>query len=230
MKVAILAGGFGTRLGDLTQGLPKPMITIGEKPFLQHVIDSFARCGLTEFVLLTGYRSDVIESYFEDGRRLGVSIEYSRESQPLGTGGAVREARALLSERFVLTYGDVLRPFDYDRFVNAHPQSCLAVYRYPPGSTSISAGNVEVHEGRVTQFVKGAPGLQLPFVDAGFAVVTAESVDLLPADVACSFEETVYPQLAARVELEAEEVDLNFCDIGNPTDLEKTRAILEARQ
>src|SRR6185436_12713078 len=90
-SVAILAGGLGTRLGALAEGLPKPMIPVGGRPYLERVIESFAR--------------------------FGVRIAYSRETEPIGTGGAVRQARALLGERFLLTYGDVLRLFDYDRFV-----------------------------------------------------------------------------------------------------------------
>src|SRR5437773_1544941 len=98
--VAILAGGFGTRLGTLTRDLPKPMIAINGRPYLERVIESFARCGLCDIVLLTGYRAEVIEEHFGDGERFGVNIAYSRETAPLGTGGAIREARALLGERF----------------------------------------------------------------------------------------------------------------------------------
>ncbi len=76
--VAILAGGFGTRLGELARGLPKPMIPINGRPYLERVIESFARCGLRDIVLLTGYRSEVIEEHFSDGPRFGVRIQYSR--------------------------------------------------------------------------------------------------------------------------------------------------------
>src|ERR1019366_2416392 len=128
LTVAILAGGFGTRLGTLTRDLPKPMINIAGRPYLERVIDSFARCGLRDIVLLTGYRADAVEAHFGDGAAFGGRIPSSRETEPLGTGGAIREARALLGEHFVMAYGDVLRYFDYDRFVAAHDEPCLAVY------------------------------------------------------------------------------------------------------
>src|SRR5436305_2095471 len=160
-KVAILAGGFGTRLGALTQGLPKPMIAINGRPYLERVIDSFARCGLRDIVLLTGYRADVIEEHFGSGETFGVSIMYSRETEPLGTGGAIREARALLGETFVMTYGDVLRYFDYDRFASVHDEPCLAVY---PRRT---VGNADVDGDRVIRFDKHAP--ELPYIDAGLS-------------------------------------------------------------
>ncbi len=215
MKVAILAGGLGTRLGDLARGLPKPMVPIGDHPFLELAIDSFAERGLRDFVLLTGHRSDAIESHFGDGARFGVRIEYSRERERLGTGGAVRDARHLLGDRFLLTYGDVLRRFDYDRFVREHDEPCLAVYR------RISVGNTDIDGNRVVRFDKRAP--ELPYIDAGFCVMPSTVIDLLPAKGVCSFEEIVFPKLAAERRLASEVVDQKFFEIGTPEELERTR-------
>jgi D-glycero-alpha-D-manno-heptose 1-phosphate guanylyltransferase len=212
--IAILAGGFGTRLGDLTRGLPKPMIPINGRPYLERVIDSFARRGLRDIVLLTGYRAEVVEEHFGDGKRFGVNITYSRETEPLGTGGAIREARALLGETFVMTYGDVLRYFDYDRFVAAHDEPCVAVY---PRRT---VGNADVDGDRVIRFDKQAP--ELPYIDAGFSLMPSSVIDLLPPSGPCSFEESVFPRLAAERRLACEILDLNFFDIGTPEELART--------
>lgn len=217
--VAILCGGFGTRLGELTRDLPKPMIDVGGRPYLERVLESFSDRGFRDFVLLTGYKAEVIERHFADGSGFGISIRYSRETEPLGTGGAIREARALLGGRFILTFGDVLRRFDYDRFVQQHAGNCLAVY---PRQT---IGNAAIASGRVTRFDKRAP--ELPYLDAGFSVMQSNTIDLLPRNGSCSFEETVYAELARRGELEGEIVDLDFCDIGTPEELAKTREILE---
>ena len=219
LSVVILAGGFGTRLGDLTRDRPKPMIEIANSPYLEYVIESFTLRGLTDFVLLTGYHGDVIEGHFGDGAEFGASIAYSREKEPLGTGGAVRQARRLLGERFILTYGDVLRRFDYDRFVTQHGGNCLAAY---PKRTD---GNTDVKNGLVTRFDKTARNL--PYVDGGFAVLRRDAIDLLPANRPCSFEQIVYPALAAKGNLEAEIVDHDFYDIGTPDELARTRAALE---
>jgi NDP-sugar pyrophosphorylase family protein len=219
VRVAVLCGGFGTRLGALAQGLPKPMIPVGGRPYLERVLESFAHRGLRSFVLLTGYKHETIESHFGDGARFGVEIEYSREPEPLGTGGALREARAFFGERFVLTFGDVLRRFDYDRFVTQHAENCLAVY------PRLSTGNADVLDGRLSRFDKHAP--ELPYVDAGFSVMRTETLDLLPAAGPCSFEEIVYSGLAPRGQLEAEIVDHDFFDIGTRDELAKTRAALE---
>lgn len=217
--VAVLCGGLGTRLGELARGLPKPMIPVGGRPWLERVLETFAVSGLKHFVLLTGHRAETIESHFGDGARFGVRIEYSRESEPLGTGGALREARHLLGDRFILTYGDVLRRFDYDRFVSQHIGNCLAVY--PRRDT----GNADVAEGWIVRFDKRAP--ELPFVDAGFSVMLTSTIDLLPPAGPCSFEEIVFSNLAEHGGLEAEIVDHDFYDIGTPEELARTAAAFE---
>ncbi|GAC1433857.1 MAG: hypothetical protein NVSMB68_06420 [Thermoanaerobaculia bacterium] len=219
MKVVILAGGLGTRLGALARGLPKAMITVARRPYLEFIIESFASCGLREFVILVGHHADVIEAHFRHGDALRVRIEYSREKELLGTGGAIREASHLIGDRFILTYGDVLRRFDYDRFVEEHPDNCLAVY------PRLSEGNTDAVNGVVTRFDKSAK--DLPYVDAGFAVLRREVLDLLPPEGPCSFEHEVYSRLAVRRDLEAEIVNHDFYDIGTPEELAKTRADLE---
>ena len=219
IRVAVLCGGFGTRLGDLTRDVPKPMLPIGGRPYLERVVETFVERGLRELVLLTGHLAEVIERHFEDGARFGAHIVYSREREPLGTGGALRDARDLLGERFLLTYADVLRRFDYDRFVQQHRGNCLAVY------PRVSVGNTDVDAQRVVRFDKRAP--KLPYIDAGFSVMHGDTLDLLPKSGACSFEEIVFPALASRGELEAEIVDLDFFDIGTPDELARTKAALE---
>ena len=218
MKVAILAGGLGTRLGALARGLPKAMVMVAGRPFLEYIIDSFKAAGFHEFVLLVGHHSDVIEAHFRNGRG-DTRIEYSRERQPIGTGGAVREAQHLLGDRFILTYGDVLRRFDYDRFVTRHDGNCLAVY------PRLTSGNTAVANGLVTVFDKSV--VDLPYVDAGFSLITREAIDLLPPYGECSFEQIVYGTLSMRRQLAAEVVDHTFFDIGTPDELARTRAALE---
>ncbi|HVG22558.1 MAG TPA: sugar phosphate nucleotidyltransferase [Thermoanaerobaculia bacterium] len=219
LNVAILCGGFGTRLGKLAEGLPKPMIPVGGRPYLERVLESFAENGLRSFVLLTGYRAEVVEEHFGDGEKFGYRIAYSRETEPLGTGGALREARALLGDRFILTYGDVLRRFDYDRFVQQHIGNCLAVY------PRLTSGNADVVDDFIVRFNKRAP--ELPYVDAGFSVMHGSTIDLLPETGPCSFEEIVFANLAEHGGLEGEIVNHDFFDIGTPEELEKTRKALE---
>jgi D-glycero-D-manno-heptose 1,7-bisphosphate phosphatase len=221
ITVAVLCGGFGTRLGELAGGLPKPMIDIGGRPYLERVLESFAERGLRDFVLLTGYRSAFIEEHFQDGADFGVDIRYSIETEPLGTGGAIREARDFLGDRFLMTYADVLRRFDYDRFVQQHRDNCLAVY------PRILVGNVDMEGDRVVRFDKRAP--ELPYIDAGFSVMNASTIDILPPVGPCSFEEIVFSGLAQHGELAGEIVNHDFFDIGTPEELARTRDALEKK-
>jgi D-glycero-D-manno-heptose 1,7-bisphosphate phosphatase len=222
----ILAGGLGTRLGALSEGLPKPMVPVGGRPFLEHVVRQLAGLGFPEALLLVGHRAETIQAHFGDGDGFGLGLRYSREPEPLGTGGALKLAAPLIPERFLLLYGDLYRDFDYRAFCARHGQA-LAVYPYVPGLTTIACANVGLDaEGRfLRRYVKGEPAAGLAHVDAGFGVFHRDVLDLLP-EGRSSFEERVYPALAAAGTLEAERVDRDFLDIGNPDDLAHARARL----
>lgn len=220
----ILAGGLGTRLGTLTEGLPKPMVSVGGRPFLEHLVHQLAGQGFPEALLLVGYRAEAIEARFGDGSGFGLRLRYSREPEPLGTGGAVRLAAPRIPGRFLLLYGDLYRDFDYRAFCARHAQA-LAVYPYVAGLTTIACANagLDGSGARVARYVKGDPSADLTHVDAGFGVFRRETLDLLP-EGSSSFEDSVYPVLAAEGSLEAELVDRDFLDIGNPDDLAHARA------
>lgn len=220
----ILCGGLGTRLGALAEGLPKPMVPVAGTPFLEHVVRQLAGQGFPELLLLVGYRSEVIEGHFGEGADFGIRIAYSRESEPMGTGGAIRLAAPRIPGRFLMLYGDLYRDTDYAAFCARRDQA-LAVYPYLEGLTTIACANVDLDPSgqRVAVYRKGDPTAGLTHVDAGFGVFRREALDLLP-EGSSSFEAEVYPRLAASGKLEAEQVDRAFFDIGNPADLAHARA------
>src|SRR6185295_9255567 len=140
MQAVILAGGLGTRLRPLTTQVPKPMVPVAGAPYLEHQLRLLAGQSLSDIVVLTGYLGEQIEEYFGDGRQLALRIRYSRESQPLGTGGALREARPLLDESFLVIYGDSYLPIKYSglgrRLAMTAASGVIAVYRDPSGQTN----------------------------------------------------------------------------------------------
>ena len=225
----ILAGGLGTRLGALAEGLPKPMVPVGGRPFLEHVVRQLAAQGFGEILLLVGHKAELIEGHFGDGSAFGLRVRYSREAEPLGTGGALRLAMGMIPDRFLMLYGDLYRDFDYAAFCGRRKQA-LAVYPYVEGLTTIACANVGLDaEGRrVSRYAKGDPAAALSHVDAGFGVFLREVLDLLPEGPS-SFEARVYPALAESGKLEAERVDRAFFDIGNPADLAHARARFATR-
>lgn len=223
--VVVLAGGLGTRLGQLSEGKPKAMLSVGGKPFLEHVLHQLAKQGFAEALLLVGYRAEAIENYFGDGRDHRIALRYSREPEPLGTGGALRWAQPLIANRrFMLLYGDLYRPIDYAAAAARHSGCCLAAYPYVPGLTTISCANVglDASGARVAVYAKDRPDLGLTHVDAGFAFLDPSVLELLPSGKS-NFEAAVYPVLAADGSLAVEEVDRDFFDIGNPAGLAHAR-------
>ena len=223
----ILAGGLGTRLGPLAQGLPKAMVAVAGRPFLEHVLRQLARQGFAEVLLLTGFRSDIIEDHFGDGSGLGLRLAYSREPEPLGTGGAFKLAQARIRRRFLMLYGDLYRPVDYRALAQRHAGNALAVYPYVEGLTTIACPNVLLDGpgARVAVYAKDRPDLALDHVDAGFGLFEPEVLDRLP-EGRSSFEAELFPALAAEGRLGAIRVDRKFWDIGNPDDLAAARQAL----
>jgi UDP-N-acetylglucosamine diphosphorylase / glucose-1-phosphate thymidylyltransferase / UDP-N-acetylgalactosamine diphosphorylase / glucosamine-1-phosphate N-acetyltransferase / galactosamine-1-phosphate N-acetyltransferase len=112
-KAVILAAGRGTRMKDLTQEIPKPMLKVQGNPILQHILEGLMSAGLDQFCIITGFRADVVEGFFGDGSKFGCKIQYVRQVVQDGTGKAPELAKDFVgSDPFVLTYGDILVPPD----------------------------------------------------------------------------------------------------------------------
>ncbi len=122
MKLVVLAGGRGTRMGSLTADMPKPMVRLAGKPILEHQIELAKRYGFRDIHILTGHLGHAIEEYVGDGSRWDVAIRCTREQEPLGTAGAVRQIADFLTEDFLVFYGDVMMDVDLDSFVRFHRQ------------------------------------------------------------------------------------------------------------
>jgi len=133
MKAVILAAGKGTRMRDLTQECPKPMLRVQGKPILEHIIEGLVSTGIREICIITGWHAEVIEEYFGEGQRWEATITYARQEVQNGTGKAAEPAQTFLgTDDFLLTYGDILvRPETYrkmrDRFQEAEFGGLLTV-------------------------------------------------------------------------------------------------------
>ncbi len=119
MKAVILAAGKGTRMGELTNALPKPMLKVQGRPILEHIIQGICTTGIREFCIVTGYQAEVIEGHFGNGSRWGCRISYARQEVQDGTGKAPEPAKGFVgSNSFLLTYGDILvKPPTYQRML-----------------------------------------------------------------------------------------------------------------
>ncbi|RDH81537.1 MAG: nucleotidyl transferase [endosymbiont of Galathealinum brachiosum] len=147
--VVIMAGGLGTRLGDLTKHTPKPMLMVGDKPMLEHIMEMFISHGFTKFILSVNYKSEIIRQHFKDGYELGVEIKYLEETKRLGTGGALSLINTEIKEPFFVTNGDVITSVDYEKLLDYHNKNnssatmCVrkSSYQIPYGVIEIDSQN-----------------------------------------------------------------------------------------
>ncbi|MGE4297677.1 MAG: HAD-IIIA family hydrolase [Desulfovibrionaceae bacterium] len=219
-QALILAGGRGTRLGALTDAVPKPMLPVAGRPFLEHLIRNLRRFGVDRIVLSVGYLAQAFEAHFGDGGALGVSIAYSHEAAPLGTGGGVRHALPLLDDAFLVLNGDTLFDCNYLDLAlllgqaGGAPGAALALRRVDDASRY---GSVRLDGDRVAGFAEksqAGPGL----ISAGVYALTRRVVEELPPG-ASSIETDLFPRLADRGALAARAYPGFFIDIGLPETL-----------
>ena len=119
-KIVIMAGGKGVRLRPHTENCPKPMLLVGDKPILQHIIERARDDGFSRFLLSVNYLAHMIEEYFGDGSNLGVTIEYIHENRPLGTAGSLSMLSKLIDEPFIISNGDVITDIRYSDLLEFH--------------------------------------------------------------------------------------------------------------
>ncbi len=147
--VVIMAGGLGTRLGELTKNTPKPMLEVGNKPMLEHIIEMFVSHGFTKFMLSVNFKAEIIKEHFKDGQDLGIEVKYLEETKRLGTGGALSLIDLDLDEPFFVTNGDVITSIDYEKLLNYHKEHnssatmCVrkSNYQIPYGVIEIDSEN-----------------------------------------------------------------------------------------
>lgn len=126
MKAVILAGGYGIRLRPVTFLIPKPLLAIGDKSLLEIIISKLKKYGIKNFILATGYRSELIETYFQKGKKWRVNIKYIKEKKPLGTAGIIANIPKLSikkDESFILMNGDIITNLNFKKFIDFHKKN-----------------------------------------------------------------------------------------------------------
>ena len=229
VRAFVLCGGHGTRLRPVLADRPKSMALISGTPFLQLLLDRLRSQGVGDVILGTGYMAEKIESYFGSGNKLEMRIRYSREHEPLGTGGALKLAEPLISDPVVVLNGDsyvewsidpmleLFRAKDADLVLVLH--AIADVTRY--GSVALD------QDGRVTQFVEKGDAAGPGLINAGVYLLRKQIVRDLPAGTAISLEREVFPQLDRGV-YGLISTGL-FIDIGIPDDLNRAQTLLASR-
>ena len=236
MQAIVLVGGEGTRLRPLTLAVPKPALTLVDRPFLAYMIEWLAGHGVTEVVLACGFLPDVLrEALAGEEARAGVTIRYVVEPEPLGTAGAIRFAADELGEdlddRFLALNGDVLTDLDLSALLRAHrDRGATATVGLHPVDDSSAFGLVRSGKaGEVLEFLEKTGEREPGEVNAGMYVLDRSVLDLVPPGRSVSIEREVFPRLVGRG-LHGLRLDGYWMDIGTPERyLEASWDILEGR-
>jgi mannose-1-phosphate guanylyltransferase len=221
--VFVLAGGLGTRLGTRFGGLPKALAPLGARPFIERQLEWLAQHRLEDVVLCVGHEAEQLEARLGDGRELGVSLRYSRETEPLGTGGALARAASWVDGPALVVNGDTLPELDPWTLERARWErsrvGAVALFRV---ASAAESGRVECDdEDRVTRFVEKDPEHKGPaWVNGGCYAFDPQLWEWLPPG-ASSLERDTLPRVAAAGELQGHRAEGSFWDIGTPEGWER---------
>ena len=199
MKAVILVGGEGTRLRPLTCSIPKAMVPIVNRPFLEHMIDYLKEHAIDDIILALWYLPHPIQSYFGDGSSFGVKLTYVVESFPLGTAGAVKNVEEHLDETFFVFNGDIFTDIDLTQMMEFHRESGSKVsIALTPVEDPTIYGVVETDSGgRVKRFIEKPRREEAPsnMINAGAYIIEPEVLGHVPPGLSFTFERELFPLL-----------------------------------
>ena len=176
MKVVILAGGKGTRILEYTKLIPKPMVKIGSKPILEHIIDYYMKYGFKDFLIAGGYKYSIIKSYFKK-KKISANIRVIDTGLETLTGSRLLKLRNMLNDTFMLTYGDGLSNVNLKKllkFHRANKKKITITAVHPPARF----GELEIKNKLVTKFEE-KPQLQKGWINGGFFVIEPEFLNFI---------------------------------------------------
>jgi NDP-sugar pyrophosphorylase family protein len=230
LPVALLAGGLATRLRPITELIPKALVEVAGRPFVAHQMEWLQSQGVTQVVLLVGYRGEMIRDALGDGSAGGMRFDYVFDGpQLLGTGGALRQALGTLGPAFIVMYGDSylrcdLR--DIERTFEASGR--LALMTVLRNDNRWDRSNVLFEHGQLRAYDKHHPATDMRHIDYGLGVLRDSALTRYAANTHLDLAE-VYRDLLAEGELIGYEVTERFFEIGSPDGLAETRAWFENR-
>lgn len=225
MQAVVLAGGLATRMRPHTETVPKSLLEVAGRPFVDWQLELLAASGIHEVVMCVAYLGEQIRDHVGDGARHGVRVAWAFEGDGspgalLGTAGAIRAALAMLAPSFVVTYGDSYLPFDYsalgaalDR--HADCDGVMSVYR---NAGAWDSSNVITDGTWVVRYEKGTGDRAFDHIDYGATALRRSVIEALPAGRRAGLDE-IQRDLATRKRLRAEVAHERFFEIGSPTGL-----------
>ncbi len=230
VPVALLAGGLATRLRPITQTIPKAMVEVAGRPFIDHQLTLLQTKGIRRVVLCLGHLGEQIEAHVGDGRKLGLNVSYSYDGARLvGTGGALRRAVSLLGDLCWVLYGDSYLNIDYrailDAFHGSGAEAMMTVYQ---NGNRWDRSNVIFHEGRLICYDKRRPAPEMTHIDYGASLLRTSLLHEIPADEPYDLAE-LFHRLVAEGKMVGHEIYERFYEIGSPSGLAEAQVYLGRR-
>ena len=217
MQAVILAGGLGTRLQPYTFFIPKPMLPLGNKPLLEHLVEWITTTKIIdEIIICVSYLHRTIEDYFEDGGRLGIRISYARSERPLATAGQLKTTEKLLKGRFVCLYGDSIYDFDLEQMIKEHEKSkaflSMALMQY---KTRLKYGFIEVQKkNKIVTGWREKPEVE-GLINIGCYVMEKEFLKFIPKSSTIGMDKIVQKIIRKNKCVKAFTIASGFIDIGD---------------
>lgn len=236
MKAMILCAGHGTRLGELTREIPKPMLDVVGRPLLEHIVTNLVRHGFDELVINLHFRPDVIPAHFGDGAKWNARITYSHEPQLLGTAGGVKNVARIFqvsAEPFLVHYGDIVTDQDFSALLRFHREraalATLLTHRRAKSNSALELAD----DGRITRFLErpaegAAHGIESPWVFSGVTIAEPALLDEIPAGTACDLPRDVYSRIAGAAKLFGFPLTGNRVAVDSPERLNEARRLAAA--
>ncbi len=226
MKAVILAGGKGTRMGNLANEKPKPMIEVGGEPVITHQIKLLKKYRITEIFILVNHLKKSIIDHFGNGRKYGVEISYFEESAPLGTVGGIKEIENELKEDFLVLYGDVMMNLNLERLISFHKKNsseCTLVLH--PNDHPYDSDLVETNEyGRVTNFFPkphNSESFYPNLVNAGMYIFSPAIFSFLEEGKKADFGRDIFPSIYSHIKMYGYNTAEYLKDMGTPSRLKE---------
>ncbi len=208
-QALILVGGLGTRLKPITETVPKPMVEIEGRPFLEYKIESLKKYGIKKFILCVGHLGHIVEEYFGDGKRFGVNISYSYEKDDLlGTAGAIKNAEDLIKDTFIATNGDTFLDIDFKKLIEFHENNKNSFTMVIADATHPKAQElVELNGTTILRFYKrDTPEHEnhlrftnKPLANGGAYVMSREILNYIIPNKKVSLEQEVFPKILEKI-------------------------------
>jgi N-acetyl-alpha-D-muramate 1-phosphate uridylyltransferase len=228
--IAILAGGYATRLYPVTRAIPKSMLPVAGKPFIAHQLTLLKKNEIDRVIICSGYLSKQIEDFIGDGRQFGLSVLFSPDGHKLlGTGGAIKKALPLLTDNFFVMYGDSYLPIDYkavyDFFQEHDKEGLMTIIR---NSDAWDKSNIVCKDGRIVNYDKQKKSGDMDFIDYGLSILRKSAFDGVAGREVFDLTE-IYQSLIEKRQMMGYEVKNRFYEIGSALGLSETeKYILES--